>query len=103
MEVCAEAIIRNPKHVGLFGHRSALGSLLRSLDSERGNFRDFFLDSERGNFRLFGLIYQLYFRKFELFAARLLKKREIPLSQLCNICTYSRVLKPNKALYYPKP
>ena len=33
------------------------------------------LDSERGNFKLFGLIYQLYLRKFELFGARLLKKR----------------------------
>ena len=33
------------------------------------------LDSERGNFKLFGLIFQLYLRKFELFGARLLKKR----------------------------
>ena len=33
------------------------------------------LDSERGNFKLFGLIYWLYLRKFELFGARLLKKR----------------------------
>ena len=33
------------------------------------------LHSERGNFKLFGLIYKLYFRKFELFGARLLKKR----------------------------
>ena len=31
-----------------------------------------YLDSERGNFKLFGL---KYFRKFELFGARLLKKR----------------------------
>ena len=34
------------------------------------------LDSERGNFKLFGLIYWLYLLKFELFAARLLKKRD---------------------------
>ena len=34
------------------------------------------LDSERGNFKLFGLIYWLYLVKFELFAARLLKKRD---------------------------
>ena len=35
------------------------------------------LDSERGNFKLLGLIYQLYLRKFELFGARLLRKRVV--------------------------
>ena len=35
------------------------------------------LDNERGNFKLFGLIYKLYLRKFELFGARLLKKRDL--------------------------
>ena len=33
-------------------------------------------DSERGNFKLFGLIQWLYLREFELFGARLLKKRD---------------------------
>ena len=33
------------------------------------------VDSEWGNFELFGRIYWLYLRKFELFGARLLKKR----------------------------
>ena len=36
---------------------------------------DLDLDSERGNFKLFGFIYLLYLRKFELFVARLLKQR----------------------------
>ena len=36
-------------------------------------FRNFY--SERVNFKLFGLIYYLHLRKFELFGARLLKKR----------------------------
>ena len=35
----------------------------------------FYLDSERGNFKLFGLIYFLNLRKFELLGSRLLKKR----------------------------
>ena len=35
------------------------------------------LASERGNFKLFGFICLLYLRKFELFGARLLKKRVI--------------------------
>ena len=34
------------------------------------------LDSQWENFRLFGLIYEVYPKKFELFRAWLLKKRE---------------------------
>ena len=33
-----------------------------------------YLHSERGNFKLFGFMYQLYLKRFELFGARLLKK-----------------------------
>ena len=40
-----------------------------------GRHQSFGLNSERGNFKLFGLIYQLYLKKFELLGARLLKKR----------------------------
>ena len=31
--------------------------------------------SDRGNFKLFGLMYQLHLKKFEVFGARLLKRR----------------------------
>ena len=45
--------------------------------------------SERGNFKLFGLVYQLYLRKFELFGARLLKKREYNAETIENLwCKY---------------
>ena len=46
------------------------------IQIEKGLWK-IFLDGERGNFKLFGLIYWLYLRKFELFGARLLKKRDV--------------------------
>ena len=51
--------------------------MIEAVQSETGR-SDFCynLDSERVNFKLFSLVYWLYLLKFELFGARLLKKRD---------------------------
>ena len=86
------------KTLTIFGHWDPLGKLLVANARSPGNdaeavlrgrqeperrlFRSearllfYLLDSEWGNFKVFGLQNLLYLRKFELFGARLLKKRD---------------------------
>ena len=55
--------------------RSRVPIVLESRNPANCGLQWCYLDSERGNFKLFGFIYWLYLREFELFGARLLKKR----------------------------